>query len=78
MTEQSDDEAKPAEADAPAAPAHRGPPIVVAEEKLSERGEETAVMFAQTLGSLAESITFHEETTTSKKPATANSITKPH
>ena len=62
MTEQSNDEANPAEADAPAAPAHRGPPIVVAEEKLSERGEETAVMFAQTLGSLAMESAGREDT----------------
>jgi NADH:ubiquinone oxidoreductase subunit C len=64
MTEQSNDaeaakaapDAVPPDAvapDAAAKPVHRGPPIVVAEEILSERGAETAVMLANTLGSLA-------------------------
>jgi NADH-quinone oxidoreductase subunit C len=57
MTEQSNDaEAKAAPdavAEAPAAPAHRGPPIVVAEEILSERGAETAGLLAKTLGTIA-------------------------
>jgi NADH:ubiquinone oxidoreductase subunit C len=67
MTEQSNDaEAKPAldaaAAEAPAAPVHRGPPIVVAEEVLSDRGAETAVLLASTLGSLAIECAGREDT----------------
>jgi NADH-quinone oxidoreductase subunit C len=41
----------PKEGDAPAAtPAHRGPPIVIAEEILNERGETTALLLAKTVG----------------------------
>ena len=37
----------------PEAPVHRGPPIVVAEEILNERGEETAAVLKRVVGKLA-------------------------
>ena len=54
MTEQPNGGAEPApEAAAPEAPARRGPPIVIAEEVLDDRGEATAALLASAVGELA-------------------------
>ena len=52
MTEQEPKAAAEA-GEAAEKPAHRGPPIVIAEEVLNERGEETAAQLANALGALA-------------------------
>jgi NADH-quinone oxidoreductase subunit C len=54
MTEQEPKAAAEEATDAPAEkPVRHGPPIVVAEEVLNERGEETSAQLARTLGALA-------------------------
>lgn len=53
MTEQPNGDDASAEKPASDAPAHRGPPIVVAEEILNEQGEATAAVLTKVLGELA-------------------------
>jgi NADH-quinone oxidoreductase subunit C len=59
----SADATAPKDAAAPAEkPAHRGPPIVIAEEVLNDRGQETAAQLASVLGALSLEAAGREDT----------------